>query len=147
ELPDMENLEAIINEATKQYKAYTYSVPVPDHKPGKNFKKYEYKIEVRNPDNVNVIIPDIPNVDSIINIEMEHLENLNWDGAFPDDSLSMFNFFKYDDSTNSSNPRNFNFRMKEFEEEMKKFREEMEKLKKEVRKDSVKVKPKKPVEI
>ncbi|HSP86970.1 MAG TPA: zf-HC2 domain-containing protein, partial [Ignavibacteriaceae bacterium] len=49
ELPDMENLEAIINEATKQYKAFTYSVPLPDHKSGKNFKKYEDKIEVRNP--------------------------------------------------------------------------------------------------
>ncbi len=155
DLPDMDNLEEIINEATKEIKAFTFTVPkfdLPDGKAGKKFHNYDYKIKIDDSSNTydfDVHIPEIPEIDSIIEHEMKNLHNFNlpdgkagWNGAFPNDSLSKwFNFFRYDDSTYSGNPQHFEFRMKEFEEEMEKFKEEMEKLKKEIRKDSVRVKP------
>ncbi len=146
ELPDMDDLEEIINEATRQIKSFTFTVPNP--KLDKRIHKFDYKIKIDDSSsiyNYNFDV-EIPDIDSIIENEMKNLENFN--GVISDDSLSKwFNFFKYDDSTYSGNPQHFEFRMKEFEEEIEKFREEMEKLKKEVRKDSVRVKPKKPVEI
>lgn len=151
DLPDMENLEEIINEATKQVRAFTFTVPKFDQK----FHKYDFKIEHGDSVKAYEFDIEIPDVDSIIRNEMKHLENLNlpdskinWNGVIPGDSLSKwFNFFKYDDSIYSENPRHFDFRMKEFEEEIEKFKKEIENLKKEIRKDSVRVKSKKPVEI
>jgi len=156
ELPDMDSLEAIINEATKQFKAFTFTVPkfdLPDSEAGKQFHKYDYKIEMDDSIksfNFDLHIPDveIPDVDSILRNEMKHLENFNLNEPLMNDSLmKWFNFFRNDDSTYSGNPQHFEFRMKEFEKEMEKFREEMDKLKMEIRKDTVRVKSKKPVEI
>jgi len=153
ELPDMDDLNEIINEATKQIKSFSFTFPKLD----KRIHKYDYKIRIDDSSstyNYNFDV-EIPNVDSIIENEMKNLENFNlphgkagWNGVIPNDSLiEWFNFFKNDDSTYVGNPKQFEFKMKEFEEQMQKFKEEMEKLKKEIRKDTVKVKQKKPVEI
>jgi hypothetical protein len=138
EFPDMDSLEAIINEATRQVKAFSFKFDLP--KPGKNLQKFDFKIE--HDDSVETLHFDIPipNVDSIIEDHMKNLPNLNW--APGDSSIKWFNFFRHDDSTLTGNPRKFEFRMKEFEEEMEKFREEMERLKREIRKDTIKVKSK-----
>ena len=144
EFPDMDSLEAIINEATKQVKAFTFKFDLP--KPGKNFQKFNIKIE--HDDSAESFHFDVPDVDSIMRKEFEHLEHFNFNAPLMNDSImKWFNFFRFDDSTYTSSPKHFEFRMKEFEEEMQKFKEEMEKLKKEIRKDSVQVKTKKPVVI
>lgn len=155
ELPDMDSLEAIINEATKQVKSFVFTIPEFNIKSDKKSFKFDYKTgDSIKSYKFDVQIPEIPNVDSLIRNEMKHLENFKlpdgetgWNMPYLKDSLKWFNFFRYDDSTYSDNPIHFEFRMKEFEEEMQKFREEMEKLKMEIRKDTLKVRTKKPVEI
>jgi translation elongation factor P/translation initiation factor 5A len=145
-LPDMESLEAIINEATNQMRSFVFTMPrieLHESKPGKNF---HYKIE--SDDSIKSFNFDvnIPDVDSIIQHQMKNLPHFNYNA--PNDSLmKWFNYFRYDDSAFTDNPMRFEFRMKEFEDEMENFKKEMEKLKKEIRKDSMRVKTKKPVEI
>ena len=140
ELPDMDSLEAFINEATKQVKAFTFTVPnFETHVGDKKFQKFDIKVESGDSIKAYNFEFQIPDVDSI-------LRNLNLDEPIMNDSLlDLLNFFK-EDSLYSGNPMHFEYRMKEFEKEMERFKEEMEKLKKEIRKDSVKVNSKKPVE-
>lgn len=143
--PDMDSLESIINEATKQVKAFTFKFDLPET--GKQYRKFDFKFEQEDSTGAfNFSVP-VPDIDSILS---EHFNNLNLpDAPFVNDSLmEQFNFFRYDDSTFTGNQEQFEFRMKEFEEEMQKFKEEMEKLKKEIRKkDSVKVIKNKFIEI
>ncbi len=146
EFPDMDSLEAIINEATNQVKAFSFKFDIP--KTEKNLHKFDFKIQVDDSiESFHLDIP-VPNVDSILNENLNNLEGFNFNMPFTGDSMmNWLNLFRYEDSISSGNPGNFEFRMKEFEEQMEKFQEEMEKLKKQIQKDSVKVKTKKYIEI
>jgi hypothetical protein len=139
EIPDMDSIEALINEATKSFQSFSFSIPKIDEK---SFK-FDFKIsDSTGSHDFNI---RIPNIDSIINLHMPNidsmmeLEEYNWKyHPRPDSILSKFKFF-FNDSL-IYNPRNFEFRMREFEEDMEKLKEEMNKLKKEIKKDSIKSK-------
>lgn len=153
-LPNMDSLEAIINEATKQVRSFTFTIPRfnSDSQTSEKFYKYDYRIETDDSAKTFNFDVKIPNVDSILKDQMKHMENFSlpdgWKTPVPNDSLmKWFNFFRYNDSTFTGNPMHFEFRMKEFEEEMEKFREEMDKLRREIRKDTIHEKLGKPVEI
>jgi hypothetical protein len=143
EFPDMDSLEVILNEASKQVKAFTFEFDI--SKSNKKIHKYDFKIE--HNDSIKSFHFDVPlpDVDSLLK---EKFHNYNFNTPNDNDSLmKWFNFFRFDDSTFTGNPEKFEFKMKEFEEEMQMFREEMERLKREIRKDTVRVKTKKLIEI
>jgi hypothetical protein len=146
ELPDMDSLEALINEATKQIQSFSFTIPDFEKKIEKKLEKFKYDVKVFPSDSVDYFKLDIqiPNVDSLQKLELQPFEN--WVSPFTPDSVSNWFKFFYDDSI-SSDPKKLELRMFEFEKEMKKFKEEMERMKKELRKDSVQVRQKKPVEI
>jgi hypothetical protein len=142
ELPDIDSLEALINEATKQVQSYTFSIPEYD----KNIKKFEHKLKVYS-DSLKSFKFDlqVPNVDSLYKLEMQPFDT--WVKPFLADSMNRWFHYFNDDKSFYADPNELKMQMLEFEKEMKKFREEMERMKKELRKDSVKVQQKKPVEI
>jgi len=145
QLPNMDSLEAIINEATKQVQAFSFTIPKID----KNMSKFKYDVKVLPGDSIRSFNFDvrIPNVDSPGRIYMDPFQNYNWNQPFNQDSLAeWFENFE-SDSFFYGRPMEIEIRMKEFEKEMEKFKHEMDKLKKELKKDSVQVKSKKPVEV
>jgi len=146
EFPDMDSLEAMINEATRQVRSFSFTIP----KLNKNISKFKYDVKVFPGDTIRSFkfYGNGSNADSLSRLYMQHFKNYNFNFPFNQDSLAeWFNQNFGSDSTFFGNPMNLENRMKEFEEEMGKFKEEMDKLKKELKKDSVQFKRKKSVEV
>lgn len=145
QLPNMDSLEAMINEATKQVQAFSFTIP----KLEKSISKFKYDVKAFPGDSIHSYNFDIqiPNMDSLGRIYMERFQNFNWGQPFNQDSLADWFQNFGTDSIFFGNPMNLELRMKEFEKEMERFREDMDKLKKELKEDSVQVKKKKSVEV
>jgi hypothetical protein len=145
-LPNMDSLEAMINEATEQVRAFSFTIPKLD----KNISKFKYDVKVFPGDTIRSFkfYGNGPDADSLGRLYMEHFKNYDWNFPFNQDSLAeWFNQNFQGDSTFFGRPLNLENRMEEFEKEMEKFKLEMDKLKKELKKDSVHVNPKKSVEV
>jgi hypothetical protein len=146
ELPDMGNLDAMINEATKQVRSFSFTIPKLD----KNIGKFKFDVKVFPGDTIRSFkfYGNGPEADSLGRLYMKQFKNNNWSFPFNQDSLAeWFNQNFQGDSSFFGNPMNLENRMKEFEKEMEKFKHEMDNLKKELKKDSVQGKPKKSVEV
>ncbi len=146
ELPDMDSLEAMINEATKQVRSFSFTIPKLD----KNIGKFKYDVKVFPGDTVRSFkfYGNGPEADSLGRLYMKQFKNNNWGFPFNQDSLAeWFNQNFQGDSAFFGSPMNLENRMKDFEKEMEKFKHEMDNLKKELKKDSVQEKPKKSVEV
>jgi hypothetical protein len=145
-LPDMDSLEGMINEATKQVRAFSFMIPKLD----KNISKFKYDVKVFPGDTVRSFkfYGNGPDADSLGRLYMKQFKNNNWSFPFNQDSLvEWFNQNFQGDSAFFGSPMNLEKRMKGFEKEMEKFKHEMDNLKKELKKDSVQGKPKKSVEV
>ena len=146
QFPDMDSLEAMINEATKQVRAFSFTIP----KLGKNINKFKYDVKVFPGDTVRSFkfYGNGPEADSLGRLYMQRFKNHNFNFPFSQDSLAeWFNQNFGGDSSFFGKPFNLENRMKEFEKEMEKFKQEMDNLKKELKKDSVQFKRKKSVEV
>jgi hypothetical protein len=146
QFPDMDSLEAMINEATKQVRAFSFTIP----KLGKNISKFKYDVKVFPGDTVRSFkfYGNGPEADSLGRLYMQRFKNYNFNFPFNQDSLAgWFNQNFGGDSSFFGKPFNLENRMKEFEKEMEKFKQEMDNLKKELKKDSVQFKRKKSVEV
>ena len=146
QFPDMDSLEAMINEATKQVRAFSFTIP----KLGKNISKFKYDVKVFPGDTVRSFkfYGNGPEADSLGRLYMQRFKNHNFNFPFSQDSLAeWFNQNFGGDSSFFGKPFNLENRMKEFEKEMEKFKQEMDNLKKELKKDSVQFKRKKSVEV
>ena len=146
QLPNMDSLEAMINEATEQVRAFSFTIPKLD----KNISKFKYDVKVFPGDTIRSFkfYGNGPNADSLGRLYMQRFKNYNWGFPLNQDSLAeWFNLNFQGDSTFFGRPLNFENRMEEFEKEMEKFREEMERLKREIRKDTIRERSSKPVEI
>lgn len=145
-LPNMDSLEAMINEATEQVRAFSFAIPKLD----KNISKFKYDMKVFPGDTIRSFkfYGNGPNADSLGRLYMQRFKSRNWGFPLNQDSLAeWFNQNFGGDSTFFGRPLNLENRMEEFEKQMEKFREEIDKLQRELRKDTLKVKTKKPIEI
>jgi hypothetical protein len=138
-IPDMDSIEALIEEATKNLQSFSFPIPKFDE------ETFNFNFRVSDSTGSHDFNIHIPNIDSLINLHIPNMDSLmeleefNWEhNQNPDSILSKFKFF-FNDSL-IYNPPNFEFRMRDFEEEMEKLKEEMNKLKKEIRKDSARSK-------
>jgi hypothetical protein len=138
EIPDMDSIEALIEEATKNLQSFNFPIPKFDE------ETFNFDFRISDSTGLHHFNIPIPNVDSILkhmpNIDsLMELNEYNWKyQQSPDSIMSKFKFF-FNDSL-IYNPRDFEFRMREFEEDMEKLKEDMNKLEKEIRKDSSKSK-------
>jgi hypothetical protein len=141
EMPDFDSLNSHIEELTKNLN-FSFSIPEIEH------LDHDFKIRVFSDDslktynyNYKLEIPVIPNIDSLMNLEMRDSAWLNYNFANPDSLLSGFKFFM-NDSFYIFDREELEENMEEFKLEMKKFREEMQEFRREFRPDSMKTKRK-----
>jgi hypothetical protein len=142
-LPDLDELEAQIEEATKNLQSFTIKIP----KEGHGRQKFEVRVDVGDSSQEFNYEIDIPNFKTPILPD-----------AFMNDStMSEIYSFKADSISNAIkllindsvifNQKDFHLQMKEFQKEMRKLREEMLKLQKNLQKEPTKVKSDEPIEI
>lgn len=133
-LPDMEEIEKEIEEATKHLRDFSISF-------GDNEGKSGFKFKIDSGDSNRTFVVPMPNIDSIIKSQ-----SYNLDSAFnkmkgfdfyinPDSSLTKFKLFSGDSLLFDMN---FDFRMQmdSLQENMKEFQKEMQELKKELQKEN-----------
>lgn len=145
QLPNLDELEAQIEAATKNIKSFSIKIP----KEGSIRKKFEFRVDVGDSSQKFNFDVDMPNFKSPMLPD-----------AFMNDS-SLFNNqayrFKADSLSNALkllindsvifNQKDFQLQMKEFQKEMRKLREEMLKLQKDLQKEPSKVKSDESIEI
>ena len=142
-LPDLNELEAQIEEATKNLQSFTIKIP----KEGYSRQHFEFRVDVGDSSQKFNYDIDIPNFKTPILPD-----------AFMNDStMSEIYSFKADSISNAIkllindsvifNQKDFHLQMKEFQKEMRKLREEMLKLQKNLQKEPSKVKSDEPIEI
>ncbi len=85
-LPDMDSLEGMINEATKQVRAFSFMIPKLD----KNISKFKYDVKVFPGDTVRSFkfYGNGPDADSLGRLYMKQFKNNNWSFPFNQDSLA-----------------------------------------------------------
>ena len=144
-LPNLDELEAQIEAATKNIKSFSIKIP----KEGSIRKKFEFRVDVGDSSQKFNFDIDIPNFNTpILPDEFMNDSSLYNNEAyrFKADSLSNAIKLLINDSA-IFNQKDFQFQMKEFQKEMRKLREEMLKLQKDLQKEPLKVKTDEPIEI
>jgi hypothetical protein len=142
-LPDLDELEAQIETATKNLQSFTIKIP----KEGYSRQHFEFRVDVGDSSQKYNYDINIPNFKTPILP----------DAFMNDSSMSEIYSFKADSISNAIkllindsvifNQKDFHFQMKEFQKEMRKLREEMLKLQKNLQKEPSKVKSDEPIEI
>jgi len=155
DLPDLENLEAQIEEATKHFESFSFSFPKePGGKRKFHFKMDDstnaYDFEFQMPDVDSIIKHSIPNLDSMLDFHQfndGYKKNFNYNFKFNPDSLEeAFKFFMLD-SLGFFDHKKFEKQMKEFGKEMEMLKKEMNELQREFKVDTLDIKKKKYIEI
>ena len=142
-LPDLNELEAQIETATKNLQSFTIKIP----KEGYSRQHFEFRVDVGDSSQKYNYDINIPNFKTPILPD-----------AFMNDStMSEIYSFKADSISNAIkllindsvifNQKDFQLQMKEFQKEMRKLREEMLKLQKNLQKEPTKVKSEEAIEI
>jgi hypothetical protein len=129
ELPDFDSIAAQIDEAAKNFKGFSFSIPNFD---GNGNFKFRYK----SGDSSKNFEFNMPNIDSIIHMNLNR--NLFGMPGNDGDSTTAFKFFMND--TSLINQKEFHKEMEMLQKELEKMREEMKNLRKDINKDSKKSK-------
>lgn len=160
ELPNFDSIAANIEEATKHFKSFTFSVPNVDvsvtagdkDKNKKGRQPTEIRVKAPGSD-IRVVIPDVDSIMKYHQLNNDSLKNIfkNFNYNSPDvnfDSLmSGFKFF-LNDSLIILDSEEFKREMRNLKKELNQFRFEMREMQKDLGRDSLRVKPKKkPIEI
>jgi len=144
-LPNLDELEAQIEAATKNIKSFSIKIP----KEGSIRKKFEFRVDVGDSSQKFNFDIDIPNFNTPILPDAFMNDSSLYNNEayrFKADSLSNAIKLLINDSA-IFNQKDFQFQMKEFQKEMRKLREEMLKLQKDLQKEPLKVKTDEPIEI
>ncbi|MGB8319304.1 MAG: hypothetical protein WCE54_14320 [Ignavibacteriaceae bacterium] len=123
ELPDFDSIAAQIDNATKNFRNFAFSIPQLD---GKNHFRFKF----REGDSTHSFDFKIPNVDSLIGLHRNFFYS-------PGDSTAAFRFFKNDSLINQ---KEFRKQMQKLQKEIEKMREEMKNLKNGLMKETKKSK-------
>ena len=127
ELPNFDSIAAQIDEATKNIRSFSFSIP--------QFNgKDHFRFKFREGDSTHNFNFKIPNIDSLIGLHRNFFYS-------PGDSTAAFRFFQNDSLINQ---KEFRRQMQRLQKEIEKMREEMNNLKKDMKKE---VKKSKSVEI
>ncbi len=121
ELPNFDSIAAQIDEATKNIRSFSFSIPQFD---GKDHLKFN----LRDGDSTHSFDIKIPDVDSLISLHRNFFFS-------PGDSTAAFRFFQNDSLINQ---KEFRKQMQKLQKEIEKMREEMNNLKKDMKKEAKK---------
>jgi len=142
-LPDLDELEAQIEEATKNLQSFTIKIP----KEGHGRQHFEFRVDVGDSSQKFNYDIDIPNFKTpILPDAFMNDSSMSEIYGFKADSISNMIKLLINDSV-IFNQKDFHLQMKEFQKEMRKLREEMLKLQKNLQKEPSKVKSDEPIEI
>jgi len=142
-LPNIDDLEAQIEAATKNIRSFSIKIP----KEGSSRNKFEFRVDVGDSSQKFNFDLNIPNFRTpILPDAFMNDSALSESYSFKADSISNAIRLLINDSM-IFNQKEFHFQLKEFQKEMQKLREQMLKLQKNLQKEPVDVKSDEPIEI